>query len=136
LAGTETGGSLVYPASKAGVYGMKPTWGSVSTAGAFRISRSFDGIGGMAKTPADLASLIETILLPEARAKVPADGYESFMTGNWEGLRIGVVESTWGGANVEKWGSGIVVSLELLVMGGGVNGLLGRNKNTKKQSQP
>jgi amidase len=117
LTGTETGGSLVYPASKAGVYGMKTTWGSVSTAGAFRISRSFDGIGGMAKTPADLASLIETILLPEARAKIPADGYGSFMTGSWEGLGIGVVESTWGGADVEKWGSGIVVSLELLAMG-------------------
>jgi amidase len=125
LKGTETGGSLVYPASKAGVYGMKPTWGSVSTAGAFRISRSFDGIGGMAKTPVDLASLIETILLPEAWAKVPADGYESFMTGSWEGLRIGVVESTWGGANAEKWGSGICVSLKLFVMGSGVNGLLG-----------
>jgi len=106
--GTETGGSLVYPASKAGLYGMKPTYGSVSTADAFRISRSYDGIGGMAKTPADLAVLIESILVPGA--KVGGRKFKEAMTGSWEGVRVGIVDSTWGGADKEKWGSEPIVS--------------------------
>ena len=107
--GTETGGSLVYPASKAGLFAMKPTNGTVSSIGVFRISRSFDGIGAMAKTPADLAVLIESILIPEAREKLPADGYKSTLMRGWEGLRVGMVESTWGTGWKDKWSSEPVV---------------------------
>lgn len=112
--GTETGGSLVYPASKAGLYAMRPTLGSVAAKGCFRISRSFDGIGAMAKTPEDLAPLIEAILTPEAKAKVPEGGFKSVMKQTWEGMRIGFVESTWGRADAagkSKWGSDPIVSL-------------------------
>ncbi|KAG0650131.1 amidase [Hyphodiscus hymeniophilus] len=113
--GTETGGSLVYPASKAGLYAMRPTHGSVSAKGCFRISRSFDGIGGMAKTAADLAMLIEVILTPEASKRVPGGGFVSVMKGKagLEGLRIGFVDSKWGTneeTRDEKWGTNPVVS--------------------------
>lgn len=67
--GTETGGSLVYPASKSGLFAMKPTNGTTSASRVFRISRSFDGVGAMAKTPADLALLVESILTPEQRVQ-------------------------------------------------------------------
>ncbi len=62
--GTETGGSLVYPARKAALYAMRPSLGTVSTEGLYRISRSFDGVRAMAKTPYDLAFLVESILRP------------------------------------------------------------------------
>ena len=63
--GTETRGSLVYPASKAGLYAMRPAHGSVSAKGVFRISRSFDVIGLMARTPYDVNLLAESILTPK-----------------------------------------------------------------------
>ena len=116
--GTETGGSLNYPASKAGLYAMRPTHGFVSSKGVFRISRSFDAIGSMAKTPYDLSLLTESILTPEARAKLPENGYQDAMTGNWDGLRIGILPSTWGGEGPDhksKWATSPVVDRKSVV---------------------
>jgi amidase len=75
--------------------------GTVAASGVFRITRSFDGIGGMAKTPSDLALLTENILIPEARGNIPCGGFEGVMTGKWDGLRIGVAESAWGTGSTE-----------------------------------
>jgi hypothetical protein len=122
--GTQTGGSLIYPASKAGLYAMLPTLTTVSTEGAFRISRSFDGIGGIAKTSADLATLTEAILLPETRKSLLKGGYISVMSGSWLGLKVGVVESTWGGANPEKWASELVVSISVIMSPNGIVSLI------------
>ena len=108
---------------------MLPTLGTVSATGAFRISRSFDGIGGMARTPADLASLIEIILLPRARRSIWGGGYESVMNGSWDGMKVGVVESTWGGGKPDKWDSAPVVScLQPFSTGGGTSLILGPQK--------
>lgn len=109
--GTQTGGSLIYPASKAGLYAMLPTLTTVAAQGAFRISRSFDGIGGMARNPADLANLIQAILLPEARKTIFESGRASSMSASWAGMKVGVVESTWGGGHPEKWASELVVRI-------------------------
>ena len=66
----------------------------------------------MAKTPQDLALLIEAILTAEAREKAPEGGYGSVMKGKegWEGMKVGFVESTWGGGDEQKWRKGPVVS--------------------------
>ena len=61
----------------------------------FRISRSFDAIGSMARTPYDLSLLTESILTPEARAKLPENGYRNSFTESWEGLRVGILPSAW-----------------------------------------
>jgi amidase len=109
---------------------MRPSLGFVSAKGCFRISRSLDGIGAMAKTPNDLAPLIEAILTPEARARIPDGGFKGVMKGNWEGMRVGFVESTWGGADEEKWGGELVVSVLVGVsVKRNANG--GRNRNMK-----
>lgn len=89
---------------------MRPTLGSVSSDGVFRGTRSFDGVGAMARTPLDLSHLVETILTPSARTKVPDDGFTSALKGSWEGLRVGIAESTWESGNKEKWESRYVVS--------------------------
>lgn len=93
---------------------MVPTLTTVSADGAFRISRSFDGIGGMARTSADLASLTEAIILPPTRRTLSGGGYRTVMNGSWDGMKVGVVESTWGGANPEKWASELVVSRSVI----------------------
>src|SRR5256885_491798 len=60
------------PASLCGVYGLKPTFGRVSTAGVFPLSKSLDHVGPMANNVDDLFLLLagicaldETVLEPE-----------------------------------------------------------------------
>jgi hypothetical protein len=48
---------------------------------------------GMARSAEDLALLTEIIMDPSARAKLPENGYRGFMTGSWQGLRIGFLDS-------------------------------------------
>jgi amidase len=84
---------LVYPARKAGIYAIRPALGTVSAK--FRITRSFDGVGGMAKTLNDLAVLTENILAPKTRGNLQSGGFKGVMTGKWDGLRIGIAESAW-----------------------------------------
>ncbi len=92
---------------------MRPTLGTVSAKGVYRISKSYDGVGAMARTPHDLALLVESILTPEATAKLPNGSFGEAMTKSWQGLKIGLVESTWGLSGKEakeKWTSDRVVS--------------------------
>ena len=89
---------------------MRPTLGTVSADGAYCTTKSFDGVGAMAKTPFDLSHLVGSILSPEARARLPVDGFKGALNASWEELRVRIADATWGSPNVEKWGSGRVVS--------------------------
>lgn len=55
--GTQTGGSLVRPASYCGIATLKPTFGRVSTEGIVPVSYHFDHAGPMARWVDDLAVL-------------------------------------------------------------------------------
>ena len=59
--GTQTGGSVIRPASYCGVYGFKPTRGTISRSGVFRTSASLDQVGGFANTLEDVALLTDVI---------------------------------------------------------------------------
>ena len=89
--GTETGGSNVLPASVNGLYGLTLPRHSVPTDGVFKISRTYDAIGVMARDPWDVAELAD-VLLPSNRE----GGYASGMDGAWEGISVGIVKNTWG----------------------------------------
>ncbi|KAI0968988.1 amidase signature enzyme [Xylaria arbuscula] len=103
--GTETSGSVVFPASCCGLYGIKLTPGSVSTEGVFKLSNTFDGLGVLGRTPKDLALLTDIIFNKERRDLL---GPKSLASGlgdlAWEELGIGMVAPTWGVAHaLDKW---------------------------------
>ncbi len=53
--GSQTGGSMLRPASYNGVYGLKPTFGTISRAGMSPLSRRLDHPGIFARSPEDIA---------------------------------------------------------------------------------
>jgi len=60
--GTETWGSIVSPATRCGVTGLRPTYGRVSRAGAMALSWSMDKIGPICRTVEDCALVFNAII--------------------------------------------------------------------------
>ncbi len=59
--GTDTGGSLRFPAALCGLSTIKATRGVVSTKGMIPVARSLDHAGPLARTVADCAALLQTL---------------------------------------------------------------------------
>jgi amidase len=84
--GTETDGSITCPASLNGVAGIKPTVGSIPTAGIVPISASQDSPGPMARTVDEVALLLEVL--------TATAGILDRARGGIAGLRVAVAR-TW-----------------------------------------
>ena len=67
--GSQTGGSIIRPASYCGVVGYKPTYGLISRNGVLRTSYSLDHIGFFARSVEDVALL--------AKVLIKKDSYDS-----------------------------------------------------------
>lgn len=59
--GTQTGGSVIRPASFCGVTGYKPTFGAIPRRGVLPQSPSLDTVGVFARSPAEAAMLAEVL---------------------------------------------------------------------------
>lgn len=77
---------------------MKLTPASVPNDGVFQLSESFDGVGVMARDPADLAALTEILQTGDnnAQQSVPEKDIATAKNTPLAGLSIGVVSNTWG----------------------------------------
>lgn len=93
--GTDTAGSIRYPSAANGIVGLKPTWGRVSRHGVFPLSDTFDHVGPMARTVADVALMFSCIAGPDASDPTALDASAedcaaAGRSGSLKGVRIGV----------------------------------------------
>lgn len=65
--GTDTGGSIRQPASLNGVYGFKPTYGTISRYGVVAMTSSLDCVGFFAQHPDDIDLLMDVCAGPDPK---------------------------------------------------------------------
>lgn len=102
--GTETDGSIICPASVAGLVGLKPTVGLVSRVGIIPISISQDTAGPMGRSVTDVAILLNVIAGmdehdPSGHAvagNIPDDYTQSLKPDSLRGKRLGLLRQAMG----------------------------------------
>jgi aspartyl-tRNA(Asn)/glutamyl-tRNA(Gln) amidotransferase subunit A len=92
--GTDTGGSVRQPASFCGIVGLKPTYGRCSRWGVVAYASSLDHPGPMTRTVRDAAIMLRGMAGHDPKdstsAPVPVPDYETALTGDIRGVRIGI----------------------------------------------
>ena len=93
LLGSDTGGSIRFPAAACGTVGLKPTWGRVSRYGVLALAESLDHVGPLTRSSADAGIVLEAIsgFDPKDPTSLPdpvPDMREGINKGV-EGIRIG-----------------------------------------------
>ncbi|GEL77926.1 amidase [Tenuibacillus multivorans] len=92
--GSDTFGSIRLPAAMCGIYGLKPTYGLVSTYGIFPSAWSLDTAGPMARTVSDLALMLNNMAgfdtndPASLRASIP--DYTEDLYKEIRGIKIGI----------------------------------------------
>ncbi len=98
--GTDTGGSIRQPAGMCGISGIRPTYGLVSRYGMIAYASSLDQGGPMAKSAADLAVLLNTMVGFDARDSTslerPKEDYARHLELPLDGLRVGLPKEYFG----------------------------------------
>lgn len=110
--GTQTGGSVIRPASFCGVVGYKPSIGQFSYAGVKLLARSLDTLGAFSRGVADLALLraallgapatVETLSGPPAIALCRTPWWDGADPSSQASVQSAAVRFTSAGANVSE----------------------------------
>ena len=91
--GTDTGGSIRFPAMANGIVGLKPTYGRVSRYGVLPLAESLDHVGPMTRSVRDAAIVLEAIAgfdpNDPTSLKAPGPNMLEKLGRGIEGLRIG-----------------------------------------------
>ena len=92
--GTDTGGSIRFPAASCGTVGIKPTYGRVSRHGAFPLAPSLDHIGPMTRTVGDAARMLQVMAGADPKDPTALDvvvpNYGAEVDTAVRGLKVGV----------------------------------------------
>jgi len=94
--GSDTNGSIRVPAAFCGVYGLKPTYGRISRAGAVLFAASFDHVGPFARSVRDIALAFDALHGLDPRdpvaSSLPAEAVSPQLEMGTEGLRIAIAD--------------------------------------------
>ena len=96
--GSETRGSIMSPAARCGVTGLRPTYGRISRHGAMALSWTMDKLGPLCRTAEDCALVLHAINGPDGK-----DGHVVEAPFDWDAtrdvrtLRVGYVASDYEG---------------------------------------
>ena len=85
--GSQTTGSVIRPASYCGIFGFKPTFGAIPTAGMHILAESLDHVGVFARDLRDIE------LIAEALMDTPGDWRDARAAQGPQATRIGVVRA-------------------------------------------
>jgi len=92
--GSETRGSIISPASRCGVTGLRPSFGRVSRHGAMALSWTMDKLGPLARTAEDCAVVLSVIQGPDGKDNTVLDVPFAWDAGrDVRRLRVGYLKS-------------------------------------------
>jgi Asp-tRNA(Asn)/Glu-tRNA(Gln) amidotransferase A subunit family amidase len=92
--GSETRGSIISPASRCGVTGLRPSFGRVSRYGAMALSWTMDKLGPLARTAEDCAVVLSVIQGPDGKDNTVLDIPFAWDAGrDARRLRVGYLKS-------------------------------------------
>jgi amidase len=116
--GSDTGGSIRFPAAACGTVGIKPTWGRVSRYGVLALAESMDHIGPMTRSAADAGIMLQALAghdpndLTSLRAPVP--DMLSGLGQGVAGIRIGLDERYIGDTVDSEVAAAVLAGAQLL----------------------
>jgi len=93
--GSETGGSIIIPASFCGISGLRPSYGAVSRYGAMPVAWSCDKLGPLARSAADCEAVFDAIAGPDPRDATTAD--RTYRPSRRAPVRVGVLPFDFSG---------------------------------------
>ena len=94
--GTETGGSIVAPSTRCGVYGMRPSFGRISRYGVMTLAWSLDKAGPICRSVEDCALVLNALQGPDGKDLTATD-----VPFNWDAtidirkLRVGYLKAAF-----------------------------------------
>lgn len=95
--GSDTGGSVIQPASRNGITGMRPTFGRVSRHGAMALAWTQDTVGPLCRSAEDCALVFNAIYGPDGKDNSVLDvpfGWDA--AADVTKLRVGYLRSAFG----------------------------------------
>jgi Asp-tRNA(Asn)/Glu-tRNA(Gln) amidotransferase A subunit family amidase len=102
--GSETLGSIVSPASRCGVTGLRPTFGTVSRHGAMALSWSMDKLGPLTRSVEDAAMVFAAVRGPDGLdPTVRPSGFQfDGASDTLEGIRVGYLPGAFEGDSEDR----------------------------------
>jgi Asp-tRNA(Asn)/Glu-tRNA(Gln) amidotransferase A subunit family amidase len=92
--GSDTGGSIVQPASRNGITGIRPTFGRVSRHGGMVLAWTQDTVGPLCRSAEDCALVLDAIRGPDGRDNTVLDAPFNFdATTDVRSLRVGYLRA-------------------------------------------